>query len=158
MNGRQLVSDQKALGWSRQARKSFCAGTPFESPEDVLSAGLKTIGDWVDTIEQFRTAASRDGSTIGKRENNLARDTKPEISRSTIRQQILNVLILHCNASSDGLTAKEIGERIGKTGNNIYQYLVDLCDQGLIKRVKPRNGMPVNSALFRVAGEGEAKR
>jgi hypothetical protein len=158
MNGRQLVSDQKALGWSRQARKAFCAGTPFESPEDVVKAGLKTVADWTDTIDQLRTAASRDGSTITKLESNLARDTKPEVSKSTIRQQILNVLIPHCNASTDGLTAKEIGERIGKTGNNIYQYLVDLCDEGLIKRVKPRNGMPVNSVLFCVAGDGEAKR
>jgi hypothetical protein len=161
MNGKPVASADKAVektpSWLIKARQSFCNGTPFSSPDQVVEAGLKDITVWTETLEQHRVGV-REGFTFKRSiENNLTRDTKPEVSKSTVRRQILNVIGLHCDVSDRGLTAREVGERLGRTGNSIYQYLVDLVDDGVLVRQKPSASMPSNTVLYRVVGEGEVK-
>jgi response regulator of citrate/malate metabolism len=159
MNGKSASSiprSEQTPSWLVNARKAFCAGTPFSSPSDVVEAKLKTFDQWTEILEQHR-GSNREGFSF-TREKNLTPDSKPVMSNSTVRQKILNVVALHCNVHEFGLTAREIGERLDRSSESVYKYLVDLVDDGLLKRGKPLEGMPRNMVLYRVAGEGEAKR
>jgi hypothetical protein len=148
--------DRNIPKWLVQARKEFCAGTPYDVPADVVTAGIKPFDAWNTMMEKHRPDVILRG--IAKISSNLARDTKPEVPNSTVRQKIMNVIALQCNVSNLGLTAREIGTRLNRSGNSVYQYLVDLVDDGLLVRQKPPMSMPSNTVLYRVAGEREAKR
>jgi hypothetical protein len=40
----------------RRASRQFCAGTPFKSPIQAVEAGLRTLEEWVDVLNETRDA------------------------------------------------------------------------------------------------------
>jgi DNA-binding MarR family transcriptional regulator len=116
--------DNTSLG---KLRREFCAGTGYSSPDELIRAGIKTMQDWLDALDQHRLVNPSHAKPT---------TTEPLKAELTIRKKILDYLFSFDQSKRYGFGAKEIADGIGKTNNTVRDILNDLVEEGLLSSVQ----------------------